>query len=123
MKSGRSGALKLRKLGLSCKANKCSHTGTGDLGVLTTHEPSPIWSFRFNPPWVNAATSSVMCLIKEILQVDERLMAARMDLSVTKLVLFSITVLQTITLIVIDQISFTHAALFKDQGSYWPRHP
>ncbi len=28
--------------GLSCKANKCSDTGTGDLGVLTTHEASPL---------------------------------------------------------------------------------
>ncbi len=28
-------------LGLSCKANKCSDAGTGDLGVLTTHETSP----------------------------------------------------------------------------------
>ncbi len=38
VKSGRSGTLKLGKLGLSCKANKCGDAGTGDLGVLTTHE-------------------------------------------------------------------------------------
>ncbi len=41
VKSGRSGALKPDRLGLSCKANKCSDTGTGDLGVLTTHETLP----------------------------------------------------------------------------------
>ncbi len=41
MKSGRSGALKPGRLGLSCKANKCSDAGTGDLGMLTTHETAP----------------------------------------------------------------------------------
>ncbi len=30
--------------GLTCKAAKCSDAGTGTLGVLTTHEPSP-WFF------------------------------------------------------------------------------
>ncbi len=48
------------KLGLSCKANKCSYAGVGDLGVLPTHESSPCncrW-YQFNPPWVNAATSA-----------------------------------------------------------------
>ncbi len=30
------------QLGLSCKGTKCSDTGTGDLGVLTTHETSPM---------------------------------------------------------------------------------
>ncbi len=43
-KSGFSGALKPDRLGLSCKANKCSDVGTGDLGVLTTHETSPWFS-------------------------------------------------------------------------------
>ncbi len=38
VKSGRSGALKPGKLGLSYKANKCSDVETGDLGVLTTHQ-------------------------------------------------------------------------------------
>ncbi len=38
MKSGCSGDLKPDKLGLSCKANNCIDAGTGDLGVLTTHE-------------------------------------------------------------------------------------
>ncbi len=36
VKSGRSGARKQGKLGLSCKANKCSDAGTGDPGVLPT---------------------------------------------------------------------------------------
>ncbi len=40
MKSGRSGALKPSRRGLSCKANNISDAGTGDLGVLTTHETS-----------------------------------------------------------------------------------
>ncbi len=44
MKSGCSGALKSDRLGLSCKANKCSNAGTGDLGVLTTHETSKWFS-------------------------------------------------------------------------------
>ncbi len=39
--SGCSGALKPDKLGSSCKANKCSDAGTGDLGVLHSHETSP----------------------------------------------------------------------------------
>ncbi len=38
MKSGRSGALKPDKLGLSCKDNKYSDAGALDLGVLYTHE-------------------------------------------------------------------------------------
>ncbi len=37
MKSGCSGALKLGRLGLSCKAIKCSDTGTRSLGVLPIH--------------------------------------------------------------------------------------
>ncbi len=41
MKSGCSGALKPGRLGLGCKVNKCSDAGTGDLGMLTTHETSP----------------------------------------------------------------------------------
>ncbi len=44
VKSGRSGARKPDNLGLSCKATKCSDAGTGDLGVLTTHEISPWFS-------------------------------------------------------------------------------
>ncbi len=40
MKSGCFGALKLDRLGLNCKANKCSGAGTGDLGVLPTNEKS-----------------------------------------------------------------------------------
>ncbi len=38
--SGRSDALKPDKLGLSCKANKYSEAGNGELGLLPTHEPS-----------------------------------------------------------------------------------
>ncbi len=38
VKSGRCSAHKPGKLGLNCKANKCSDAGTGDPGVLTTHE-------------------------------------------------------------------------------------
>ncbi len=49
VKSGRSGALKPDKLGLSCKAHNCSDAGTGDLGVLTTHETSP-WFPLVMPP-------------------------------------------------------------------------
>ncbi len=30
------------QFGLSCKATKCSDAGTGDLGVLTTHETLPM---------------------------------------------------------------------------------
>ncbi len=33
------------RLGLSCKANKCSDTGTGGVGVLTTLETLPCFSF------------------------------------------------------------------------------
>ncbi len=44
MKGGRSGVLKPDRLGLSCKVNKCSDAGTGNLGVLTTHETSPCFS-------------------------------------------------------------------------------
>ncbi len=39
--SGRPGAHKPDKIGLSCKANKCSDAGTGDLGVLSIREISP----------------------------------------------------------------------------------
>ncbi len=53
MKSGRSGALKPDRLGLSCKANKYSDAGTGGLGVLTTHEISPLVS-----PLVNAGPTA-----------------------------------------------------------------
>ncbi len=41
VESGRSGGHKPDKLGLSCKANKCSDVGAGDLGVLPTHDSSP----------------------------------------------------------------------------------
>ncbi len=41
VKSGRSGAHKPDRLGLSCKVKKCSDAGTGNLGVLGTHETSP----------------------------------------------------------------------------------
>ncbi len=84
VKSGCSGALKLDRLGLSCKANICNDTGTGDLGVLSTHETSPMkmktlewgrtglsslgclrprrgklnWWCRLNPPRVNADAST-----------------------------------------------------------------
>ncbi len=37
VKSERSGAPKPDKLGLSCKANKCSDAETGGLGALSTH--------------------------------------------------------------------------------------
>ncbi len=40
VESGRSGALVPGRLGLSCKANKCSKAGIGDLSVLHTHETS-----------------------------------------------------------------------------------
>ncbi len=40
MKSGRFGALKPDRFGLSGNANKCSNTGTGGHGGLTTHELS-----------------------------------------------------------------------------------
>ncbi len=39
--SRRSCARKPDKLGLTCKATKCSDAGTGDLGVLTSHDKSP----------------------------------------------------------------------------------
>ncbi len=42
MKSGRSGSVKSRKLGLSCKGNKCSDAGNRGLGVLPTYETSPL---------------------------------------------------------------------------------
>ncbi len=61
VKSGRYGVHKLAKLGLNCKATKCSDTGAGDLGVLTTHETSLMkfrWRYWLNPPLVNAATST-----------------------------------------------------------------
>ncbi len=41
MKRGFPGALKLDRLGVSCKAINCSDAGAGDLDVLTTHETSP----------------------------------------------------------------------------------
>ncbi len=44
VKSGNSGALKSDRLGVNCKANKCSDAGTGDLGVLTTCETSQCFS-------------------------------------------------------------------------------
>ncbi len=44
VKSGSSGALKPDRLGLSCKANKSSDAGAGDLGGLPTHETSPCFS-------------------------------------------------------------------------------
>ncbi len=44
VKSGCAGALKPGMLSLSYKANKYSDVGTGDLGVLTTHETSPGFS-------------------------------------------------------------------------------
>ncbi len=40
VKSGSSGAHKLDKLGLSYEARSCRGAGTGDLGVLPTHETS-----------------------------------------------------------------------------------
>ncbi len=40
MKSGCSSTLKPDTLGLSCKSNKCSDPGAGDLSVLPTHETS-----------------------------------------------------------------------------------
>ncbi len=40
VKSGCSGALKLDRLGLGCKAYTCNDAGTGDLGVPTTDETS-----------------------------------------------------------------------------------
>ncbi len=46
MKSPRSGAIKPGELGLSCKANKCNDAGTGDLGVLPTHE-TPLMEMSF----------------------------------------------------------------------------
>ncbi len=38
VKSGCSGTLEPDRLGLSCNVNKCSDTGTGDLGVLPFYE-------------------------------------------------------------------------------------
>ncbi len=40
VKSGRSSALEPGKLGMSCKANKCSDVETGELGMLPIHETS-----------------------------------------------------------------------------------
>ncbi len=40
MKSRRSDTLKSGRLGLGCKANKCSDAGNGDVGVLPTNESS-----------------------------------------------------------------------------------
>ncbi len=42
MKSGRSDALKPGKLGSGCKATNCSDAWTGGLGVLPTHDTSPM---------------------------------------------------------------------------------
>ncbi len=44
MKSECSGVLKPDRLGLSCKANKCSDARTGDLGIHATHETPPCFS-------------------------------------------------------------------------------
>ncbi len=44
VKSGCSGALIPDRLGLNCKANKCSAAGTGGLGALTAHETSHLVS-------------------------------------------------------------------------------
>ncbi len=41
VKSGRSDAHTPDKLGMSCKANKCSDAGTRHIGVLRAHETSP----------------------------------------------------------------------------------
>ncbi len=50
VRSEYSGAHKPGMLGLSCKATKCSDAGTGDLGVLTTHENiTTPWRCRLNP--------------------------------------------------------------------------
>ncbi len=56
VKSGYSGALRQGTLDLSCKANKCSDTETGDLGVLLTHETSPCL-YDLNPLRMNAAAN------------------------------------------------------------------
>ncbi len=40
VKGGCPGALKSDRFSLSCRANKCSDAGIGDLGVLTTQETS-----------------------------------------------------------------------------------
>ncbi len=45
------------QLGLSCKANKCIDTGTGDLGVLTTHETSPMEMTKI--PSTHLATAAI----------------------------------------------------------------
>ncbi len=37
------------KLGLGCKANKCSDAGIGDLDVLPTHEPSVMEMIVYGP--------------------------------------------------------------------------
>ncbi len=59
VKSGRSGALKPDRRGLSCKANKRSNGGTGDLGVITTHESSLMkMTTWLNPLRMNATTST-----------------------------------------------------------------
>ncbi len=42
MKSGSYDFLKLSRLALTCKSNKYNEAGTGDLGVLTTNETSPM---------------------------------------------------------------------------------
>ncbi len=46
----RADAHKPGKLGLSSKANKCSDTGTGNLGALTTYEISPRLSLVVKAP-------------------------------------------------------------------------
>ncbi len=42
VKSGSYDVLKLSRLALTCKSNKYNEAGTGDLGVLTTNETSPM---------------------------------------------------------------------------------
>ncbi len=46
-RGGVKSTLKPGELGLSCKANQCNDAGTGDLGVLPTHNTlsanAPVW--------------------------------------------------------------------------------
>ncbi len=51
MKSGCCGALKPDRLGLICKDNKCSHVGTGDLGVLPAQEKLPMNTITLDAKW------------------------------------------------------------------------
>ncbi len=66
MKSGYSGALAVDRLSLSCKVDKCSDTGTGDLGVLTTHETSPLCSI------LNLVVHFVNCTATSFAAVQNR---------------------------------------------------